>query len=92
MTKDEINTLAIELINAIGNERSAAVGLINHLKIHYDIVQKKYGIKDACSWLNKADQEVVARNNYFYSAETNEVLIEVKLNEDGSGDKKTNGR
>ena len=84
MTKDEINTLAIELINAIGNERSAAVELINQLKLHYDIVQKKYGIKDACSWLNKVDQEVVARNNYFYSAETNEVLIEVKLNEDGN--------
>lgn len=84
MTKDEINTLAIELINAIGEERNAAVELINYLKTHYDIVQKKYGIKDACSWLNKADQEVVARNNYFYSAETNEVLIEVKLNEDGN--------
>ena len=84
MKKDEINTLAIELINAIGEDQSAAVELINHLKIHYDIVQKKYGIKDACSWLNKVDQEVVARNNYFYSAETNEVLIEVKLNEDGN--------
>jgi hypothetical protein len=84
MTKDEINTLAIELINAIGEERNAAVELINCLKLHYDIVQKKYGIKDACSWLNKVDQEVVARNNYFYSAETNEVLIEVKLNEDGN--------
>lgn len=84
MTKDEINTLAIELINAIGNERSAAVELINQLKLHYDIVQKKYGIKEACSWLNKVDQEVVARNNYFYSTETNEVLIEVRLKEDGN--------
>jgi hypothetical protein len=84
MTKDEINTLAIELINAIGNERSAAVELINQLKLHYDIVQKKYGIKEACSWLNKVDQEVVARNNFFYSAETNEVLIEVRLKEDGN--------
>lgn len=92
MTKDEINTLAIELINAMGEDQIAAVELINHLKKHYDIVQKKYGIKEACSWLNKVDQEVVARNNFFYSAETNEVLIEVKLNEDGSRDKKTNGR
>lgn len=84
MTKDEINTLAIELINALGEDQIAAVELINHLKIHYDIVQKKYGIKNACSWLNKVEQEVVARNNFFYSAETNEVLIEVKLNEDGN--------
>jgi hypothetical protein len=84
MTKDKINTLAIELINAIGEDQSAAVELINHLKIHYDIVQKKYGIKNACSWLNKVEQEVVARNNFFYSAETNEVLIEVRLNEDGN--------
>ena len=92
MTTEEIKTLAIELCNTIGNDREKAVELVNHIKIHYNIVQKKYGIKDACSWLNKADQEVVARNNYFYSAETNEVLIEVKLNEDGSRDKKTNGR
>jgi hypothetical protein len=84
MTKDKINTLAIELINAMGEDQIAAVELINHLKIHYDIVQKKYGIKNACSWLNKVEQEVVARNNFFYSAETNEVLIEVKLNEDGN--------
>lgn len=87
MTKDEINTLAIELINAMGEDQSAAVELINQLRKHYDIVQKKYGIKEACSWLNKVDQEVVARNNFFYSAETNEVLIEVKLNEDGNAKK-----
>lgn len=84
MTREDINTLAIELCNTISNDREKAVELINHLKIHYDIVQKKYGIKDACSWLNKVDQEVVARNNFFYSAETNEVLIEVKLKEDGN--------
>ena len=90
MTKDEINTLAIELCNTIGNEREKAVELINHLKVHYNIVQKKYGIKDACSWLNKVDQEVEARNNYFYSAETNEVLIEVRLKEDETRDKKAN--
>ena len=84
MTKEEINALAIELCNTIGDNRDLAVELINKLKLHYDIVQKKYGIKDACSWLNKVDQEVVARNNYFYSAETNEVLIEVKLKEDGN--------
>lgn len=87
MTKDEINTLAIELCNAIGNERSAAVGLINHLKIHYDIVQKKYGIKDACSWLNKADRDISARNNLFYDSQTGELLIEVILKEDGNGKK-----
>lgn len=92
MTKEDIKTLAIELCNTIGENRSEAVELINHLKLHYNIVQKVYGIKDACSWLNKVDQEVVARNNFFYSAETNEVLIEVRLDEDGSRDKKTNGR
>ena len=90
MTTEEIKTLAIELCNTIGNDREKAVELVNHIKIHYNIVQKKYGIKDACSWLNKVDQEVVARNNYFYSAETNEVLIEVRLKEDETRDKKAN--
>ena len=80
MTKEEINTLAIELCNTIGDKRDLAVELINHLKIHYDIVQKVYGIKDACSYLNKADREISARNCLFYDSETNEVLIEVKLN------------
>lgn len=84
MTKDEINTLAIELINAMGEDQIAAVELINHLKIHYDIVQKVYGIKDACSYLNKADRDISARNCLFYDSETNEVLIEVKLKEDGN--------
>jgi hypothetical protein len=87
MTKEEINTLAIELINAIGEDQSAAVELINNLKMHYNIVQKIYGIKDACSWLNKADRDISARNNLFYDSQTGELLIEVILKEDGNGKK-----
>jgi hypothetical protein len=50
-------------------------------------VQKIYGIKDACSWLNKADRDISARNNLFYDSNTGELLIEVILKEDGDGKK-----
>lgn len=68
-----------EIIQAIGEDKKAAVEIINQLKVHYGIVWEIDGIKQACGWLDHERREISSRNNKFYDSRTNELIAIVNL-------------
>jgi hypothetical protein len=77
-----------EIIKTIGEDKKAAVEIINQLNVHYDIVWEIDGIKQACGWLDHERREISSRNNKFYDSRTNELIAIVNLPKKNGNTKK----